>query len=338
MECVIHSIQNLLITSLISFLFTFFFVPLVAKVAFKFNVVDAPDGKLKKHERITPYLGGVALGIGFISALFLANFHEIFLFNTQIISLLVGAFFLLAVGLVDDILVIKPIQKLAGQSISTLFFLKAGLYINIHGYNFISIPISFLWFLSAINAFNLVDVMDGLATILAITSTTSFLFLALFLGKINFALFLAAFLGSLAAFFWYNKPSAKIYLGDAGSLFIGGILSAVPFFLISKSNSLNDFYIFFSSILILLIPLLELICLIIIRSYKKIPFYLGSPDHFAIYLQKKGWSKLNILFYVSVLTFILFGMSYSLIFHYISLIVSLVALTLLFSFWCFILY
>jgi UDP-GlcNAc:undecaprenyl-phosphate GlcNAc-1-phosphate transferase len=106
---------------------------------------------------------------------------------------------------------------------------------------------------------------------------------------------LTAFLGSLCAFLWYNRPLASIYLGDAGSLFIGGFLATTPF-LLNWGTYITYGYI--SPIVILGIPLLEVVSLIIIRCYKGIPFYRGSSDHFACYLQAKGWKKDHILLYV----------------------------------------
>ena len=110
---------------------------------------------------------------------------------------------------------------------------------------------------------------------------------------------LCSFLGALVAFLWYNKPPARIYLGDAGSLFIGGFLATVPFLL--HWGTYNQ-YGYLAPIIILAIPLLECYSLILIRWYKGIPFYQGSPDHFCLYLQGGGWSKSVILTYVMALS------------------------------------
>jgi UDP-GlcNAc:undecaprenyl-phosphate GlcNAc-1-phosphate transferase len=117
---------------------------------------------------------------------------------------------------------------------------------------------------------------------------------------------LASFLGPLCAFFIYNRPPARIYLGDAGSLFIGGFLGTVPFLF---DWGTYNWYGYLTPIIILGIPLLECVSLIVIRSYKGIPFYQGSPDHFSCYLINNGWYKTSVLWYVSLLSIFLGGIS-----------------------------
>jgi len=283
----------------VSFLVAFYLVPLLSLVAHRLNILDVPDGRIKKHKRPTPYLGGVAIYVAFIVALALS-----FPFENNLFAFLVGSTLLLFIGLIDDLVPLRPYQKFAGQIVATLCFLRAGFYLKSHFFqHYWAIPFSFLWILSLINAFNLVDVMDGLATTLAICASASFLVISLYFHQITVALLLCAFLGALLAFFWYNKPDARIYLGDAGSLFIGGFLATTPFII---NWGWYTWYGFFSPIIILAIPFLELTTLILVRAYKGIPFYLPSPDHFSIYLQKKGWSKRSILLYMVLLSVALF--------------------------------
>jgi UDP-GlcNAc:undecaprenyl-phosphate GlcNAc-1-phosphate transferase len=297
----------------ISFLITFYLVPIMRSIAFKFGILDVPDGKVKMHKQSTPYLGGLAIYLGFITTLAL-----VFPFANEMFLFMVGATLLLFVGLIDDLLIAQPYQKFGGQIIAALCFLKAGLFLKesffIH--HALSIPLSFLWLLTVINAFNLVDIMDGLATTLAICATISFLLISLALQNYNAVLLLGSFLGALVAFWWYNKPSAQIYLGDAGSLFIGGFLAAFPFFI--KWGGHNQIGIFAPAIL-LAVPLLEVVSLVIIRSYKGIPFYRPSPDHFALYLQNNGWSKWQILSYLSAISCILFIAAWLLVTNHISI-------------------
>ena len=89
-------------------------------------------------------------------------------------------------------------------------------------------------------------------------------------------------------FLYFNKTPAKIYLGDAGSLLIGGLLATIPFMIPWGTYTIFGFL---TPVIILGVPLVEVASLIIIRTYKKIPFYFGSPDHFAHYLFDQGWTK-----------------------------------------------
>jgi len=302
------ALVRLLFSFFISFLFTIYLVPVFSAIAHKLNILDVPDGTVKLHKQPTAYLGGVAVYLGFIATLALT-----FPLENQILSLLLGATLLLFVGLVDDLLRIKPYQKFFWQMIAAFCFLKSGLHLkeNFFLSNYWNIPISFLWIVLVINAFNLVDVMDGLATTIASCATASFLIIAVVSSQYSLALLLASFLGALLAFLWYNKPAAQIYLGDAGSLFIGGFLATVPF--LFKWGPYNP-YGFLVPVLLLAIPLLEVAGLIIIRSYKKIPFYNASPDHFSIYMQQSGWSKLQILLFVVIFSALLLVLSLLLFF------------------------
>jgi len=287
----------------ISLLVTFYLVPFCIAIAKRLQFIDEPDGKIKKHKQATPYMGGIAVYVGFLTAFCLT-----FPFENNMLLFFAGSTLLLFIGLIDDLVVLKPYQKFFGQILATICFLKAGFYLKAQFFsNCWNIPISAFWMLLVMNAFNLVDVMDGLATVLAICATTSFLVIAIYFDNEATALLLSSFLGPLLAFLWYNKPTAKIYLGDAGSLFIGGFLAIVPFLFNWGTYTLSGYL---TPLVILAIPLLEVSTLILIRSYKGIPFYMGSPDHFSIYLQQRGWSKEGILGYVVLLSTILFGVSF----------------------------
>lgn len=288
-------IIKVLFSFFFSFLISFYLTPLLCTVAQRLQFVDQPDGVIKTHQYAVPYLGGVAVYGGFLCGIALTV-----PFDCRIFLLIVGASLLLLLGLIDDLIVLKPYQKFFGQCIVALCLLKAGFYLKQHVfYNIWNIPLSLLWILSIINAFNLVDVMDGLATLLAISATITFAITAWYLHQALVGIVLAAFLGSLIAFFWYNKPSARIYLGDTGSLFIGGFLATIPFLL---DWGTYNVYGWLTPVIILAIPLLEIVALIVIRTYKGIPFYQGSADHFSLYLLANGWRKEAILKYVAFLS------------------------------------
>jgi UDP-GlcNAc:undecaprenyl-phosphate/decaprenyl-phosphate GlcNAc-1-phosphate transferase len=282
----------------ISFLITYYLVPIMSAVAHKLNILDVPDGQLKQHKKATPYLGGVAVYVGFITALALT-----FPFENKMFLMFIGSTLLLFIGLIDDLIALKPYQKFFGQMVAAFCFLRGGFYLkelflfsNESPYMiFFWLFISFGWILSVINAFNLIDVMDGLATTTAMCVTTTFLLLALLFQLPSLVLLLCAFLGSLIAFLRFNYPPASIYLGDAGSLFIGGFLGIMPFLFPWSSYQVLGC---FTPIVVLLIPLLEVGTLIIIRTYRGIPFYQGSPHHFSIYLRRKGWTVQQVLGFV----------------------------------------
>lgn len=283
---------------LFSFLTAFYLLPLIASAARRLRFLDEPNGTIKVHQAPVPYLGGLAVYIPFVATLGL-----VYPFKNIILWLLLGISLLLFIGLIDDLKVLKPGQKFFGQVVAVLCFLKGGLSLKtVFFSSALNIFLSGFWMLSVINAFNLVDVMDGLSSLIAIVAATSFFVVALFFKQYAYSMLLLAFLGPLLAFFLHNKPPAKIYLGDAGAMFIGGFLAAMPLLFPWSYQFLDAYYV---PAIILGIPLLEVSFLVVIRTWLGIPFFRGSPHHFCIYLRNKGWSKEMVLVFTGVMGSIL---------------------------------
>ena len=309
-----------------SFLFGFYLMPAIIKSSFRLGIMDIPDGKIKCHGAPIPYLGGLAIYLSFIATLCL-----VYPFENQVLWLLLGSTLLLLIGMIDDLKALRPGQKFLGQIVAVICFLKGGFWLKTEFMtSFVNLFLSGFWMLSVINAFNLVDVMDGLAASIAIIATASFLIIALVFQQYAISLLLAAFLGAVLAFFFYNKPPAKIYMGDAGSMFLGGFLSAIPLLISWSSQSFDAYY---TPIAILAIPLLEIFFLVVIRTWIGIPFYRGSPHHFSIYLQKKGWSKNKVLIFAALMALIFSAVGFLFLFELINLSGLFLMLFVLFFVW-----
>lgn len=313
--------------------------------------MDAADGRLKHQKEPVAYLGGVAVFLPFITTLGLC-----YPFENLILWLLLGTTLLLFVGLIDDLKVLKPWQKFFGQFLAVLCFMKGEFSLKTPFFSSLAnIFWSGFWMLSVINAFNLVDVMDGLCATLAITSASTFCLIAILTGKYSISVLLMAFIGSMLAFFMYNKPQAKIYLGDAGSLFIGGFLAAIPLLFSWDSNlfgwaaihTQTPFFlklikqlceVFFIPCLILGVPLLEVLSLFIIRSWLGIPFYNGSPHHFAIYLQRRGWSREKVLCFAAAASLLLSALVMLFLYRIITFSGLLGAVSILLLLWTYLIF
>lgn len=295
-----------------SFLFSLWFAlyitPLMSRIAYRFNILDLPDGNLKKHNVGTPYLGGLAIYFSFITTLGL-----FFPFHNTILWLLIGVTFLLFLGLIDDLVILTPFQKWWGQFLAILFFLKGGVALKAEFFSeSLNIILSAFWMLSVINAFNLIDVMDGLASSLALSSAAAFLFLSLLSNLPEVTLLLVSFMGGVLGFFYFNRPQAKIYLGDCGALFIGGFLAAVPFLFKWSSYTV---YAYCVPLFILAVPLGEVCLLVMLRTWEGIPFYRGSHHHFSLLLRNQGYTKNFILilsnFYSLLVSFLSLALLYN---------------------------
>jgi len=190
--------------------------------------------------------------------------------------------------LIDDLGVLSPWEKLAGELVAVLALLKAGLYIKLV---FLPEPValvlSVLWLLTVTNAVNLIDIMDGLAPGVAAIAALFLAGIAIHNGEPIIATMAASLSGGLFGFLRYNFRPARIYLGDSGSLFTGLTLSAL---------AMNGHYTTKNSlgmlvpVMILGVPLLDLGFVFLVRLSKGLSPFRGSPDHLALRLKRLGWS------------------------------------------------
>ncbi len=312
-------------------LFALYLFPILIKISTRFNILDNPDGRVKIHKNPVPYLGGLGIYIPFIATLAIA-----YPFDNYILWLLLGVTFLLFVGLIDDLKALKPLQKFAGQIIAVICFLKGGYALkHIFFSDILNVFVSAFWMLSVINAFNLIDIMDGLLATVSILSGISFFVIALYLKQYTLSILILAFISPFFVFLFYNKPDAKIYSGDAGALFAGGFFAAIPQLFNWSSVSYLAYY---TPAILLAIPMLEILFLVIIRTYKKMPFYRPSPDHFALYLKRKKWAVIKILKFVFFVSIFLFTVSILFLLKIISFNVLILLGILFLLFWTYIIY
>jgi UDP-N-acetylmuramyl pentapeptide phosphotransferase/UDP-N-acetylglucosamine-1-phosphate transferase len=273
---------------LIGFVLVIISVPPVVRVAKAKKLFDAFNER-KVHTKIVPPLGGVAIFIGFVLSSIIATDGLSFDSLKYIVASVIVMFF---IGLKDDLMDISARKKLVIQFFAAVILVALGNVrfsnlqgvLGIHELNyFVSIVLSIFAVLVIINAFNLVDGIDGLASGLAMTAGTAFGIWFYISGNFQFAIMSFALVGSLAGFFLYNVfgNSNKLFMGDTGSLIIGIIVSA----LVVKFNELNllssPAYAVHAapavSFAIIIVPLIDVLRVMSIRIYqKRSPF---SPDN-----------------------------------------------------------
>jgi len=264
---------------ILSFVFALYWTPLMRKAALQLGIVDSPDGRLKKHANATPYLGGLAVFMAFLLTVGVLTD-----FGIEILGLLLSGSIALMVGLLDDFGAMSATQKLLGQALAALVLVKSGTYIKLEFLPFwAAVPLTVFWVLAVTNALNIIDIMDGLASGVAAIAALS-IAIANFMSGRNAVAFLALVLaGSVLGFLRHNFHPAKIYLGDAGSLFIGFMLAALS---MNAGYTRANLLAVVSPVLILGIPLFDLSLVMWIRWRNGIPMMKGSPDHFALRLRR----------------------------------------------------
>ncbi len=234
--------DNILISAALSFLITFFAIPVIIQVAKNKKLFDEPDER-KVHKAVIPTLGGLGIFAGFIVATLMGVPMGITSELQYIAAASIVIFFL---GMKDDILVLSASKKFIGQLIAAGILIKfAGVQItSMHGFlgiheipHYASIALSFFTIIVITNSFNLIDGIDGLAGSLGLLTT--FLFGAYFyyIGHIEYAVIAFALSGSLVSFLIYNFSPAKIFMGDTGSLLLGLINSILVIKFINLSSS-----------------------------------------------------------------------------------------------------
>ncbi|MCP5052106.1 MAG: undecaprenyl/decaprenyl-phosphate alpha-N-acetylglucosaminyl 1-phosphate transferase [bacterium] len=270
----------LALTFALSLLLSLYGTPVAQRVAERYGILDHPDGALKRQQKPVPYMGGVIVYFAFIAPVGL-----LFPFDRELLGILFAGSILLVVGLFDDLKAVTPGIKFLFQVVATYVLLKSGIHINLFILpTWLNATLSFIWILSVINAFNIIDIMDGLASSVGVVTSLTIFVISLYNDNFLISILSLSLAAGLLGFLKFNWEPARIYLGDAGSMFIGMVIGALV--IMGDYSKYNDLA-FISGILILSVPLFDLSYVIILRLLKKKNPFFGSPDHFVLRLKKK---------------------------------------------------
>ena len=284
----------LLVVSITAFIIT----PMFRSIARKLKIMDYPGGR-KLQANPVAYLGGLAIITPITLGSFLLIFTSVTIDLKQqlYLGLILPALAIAIVGLLDDIYQLPPWPRFISQSavgvITSFILYLSGSGVEIFENQLLNSSATILWVVTIINALNFIDNMDGLATSISMVAS-----LALFiLSYINnqylvAALSLAIFASCLGFLFWNKKP-ASIYLGDAGSLYLGFLLAAISIRIDLDNDSAPIRALVL--ILILAIPVIDTTQVVISRIVKgKSPFE-GGRDHISHLLLNRGFSQRSVL-------------------------------------------
>ncbi|WP_185144517.1 glycosyltransferase family 4 protein [Apibacter sp. HY039] len=271
-----------------SFLLTFLTIPKIIRVSYKKNLMALP-GDRSSHVKRTPNLGGISI---FYSITIMSSIcaYELFSAYIFLFSAIIILFF---IGLMDDILVVAPDKKFYAQIATALMIsigsnVRIGNFFGILGIELLPYWFSILFtvfvFILLINAYNLIDGIDGLASGVAILVSIAFIWTFWRLGEINYPMIVLCLtiIGSLSAFLIFNfSKKYKIFMGDTGSMIIGFLLSfmGIKFlnlFLLLSSSGMPIYHLQSAPVIviaILIIPIVDTLCVFTIRISKgKSPF------------------------------------------------------------------
>jgi len=293
---------------LLGFFISSFSTPLAIYLGKKFKIIDLPkEGKREKiHKDPIPRSGGIALYITVIILFFIVQ-----KFNLQLTGIIIGATVLFFGLLLDDKIGLSVRQKFGVQFLAAFIVIFTGTRFVQMTIPFTDIVVKFgifsyiltsLWIVGLINAINIIDGLDGLASGVSLIASLFLAVTAMYKGHLNMALILFGLCGALLAFLIYNFNPARIFLGDSGAGLLGFFLSVVSTIGAYKINTLISVAL---PIFALGIPILEVSSSIVRRI-----IHGGSPfkydtDHIHYRLLKKGLSQRKIATLYYFVTFIL---------------------------------
>jgi len=288
----------------IAFIVAYLLAPFFGYIATKVNLVDKP-ANTKTHIRATPLLGGVAIFVAF----FMAIIFTIGV-NKDFLAIFIGGALLLTIGVIDDKAGMMPNIKLFGQLIAALTVAKMGIRVAFIEDYYLSLLFTCFWIIGMTNAFNLLDNLNGLSAGIAAISGLFFALLALLKGDFLTSAFAIALCGSSLGFLKHNFPKASVFMGDAGSLFIGFALACIA--VIGSWESPTKITSLAVPILILGYPIFDTTLVTIMRIKEKRSIFQGGKDHSSHRLALLGLKKKRAVLVIYGITFVLGLCAYTL--------------------------
>lgn len=256
--------------------------PFVRRLAMAKGVIDHPGGH-KSHAVPVPYLGGLAIMAGAV----LAQLAVTGLPGRTVV-ILIAAVLLGLVGALDDRKNLHPLPRLGAQLLAAAAAVAVGVRVEITGNDIVDGVATVVWIVAMTNAVNFLDNMDGLAGSLAAVAAGSAFVLASAAGQKVVATAASALVGACLGFLLYNRPPAKIYMGDGGSLFLGFLLAIVVNQVDPAQSPPRSWMV---PALLLGIPVLDTTTVMVGRWHSGRALHLGGRDHLSHRLVALGWAR-----------------------------------------------
>jgi UDP-GlcNAc:undecaprenyl-phosphate GlcNAc-1-phosphate transferase len=298
------SARHYLVLIVVAAVVTLVLTPLVKIMSVKLGVIDQPGGR-KVHVRPVARLGGVAMFCGFGAALVAQWVGETwFNWGGNVLSgglplwgAIAGIVTIFVVGVIDDIITMRPSVKLLGQIVAAIIVMACGLRIEFVGnpitgglvdIGMLSWPVTLLWIVGFTNVINLIDGLDGLAAGVAAIAAMTFLVIA---NDANFfvaATFAAAIVGCTIGFLRYNFNPASIFMGDSGSMFLGFTLGVISMAGVMKSVAAITLVV---PLLVIGVPVFDTASAIIRRARHGQPIQEADKGHIHHRLLGRGFNQ-----------------------------------------------
>ncbi len=291
-------------------------------LALRTDFLDIPREN-KSHRVPTPLLGGAAVYTAFtalvalhlaafcwvpagclpapLSGLAAAHRHGALGSVAKVAWILLCGGLMTALGLLDDRKILRARTKLLGQVVVASVLVASGFRLSL----FVSSPLAsslltIFWITAVVNSFNLLDNVDGLCAGIGAICAAMILIVSLHSGQFFVALFTTAFIGCLLGFLVHNFPPARIFLGDAGSLFAGYVLAVLTIITTYYHENRPDStpVAVILPLIVLALPIFDTLSVILIRLWHRKPIYIGDRNHFSHRMLRLGMSPRQMLLFL----------------------------------------
>jgi UDP-GlcNAc:undecaprenyl-phosphate/decaprenyl-phosphate GlcNAc-1-phosphate transferase len=276
--------------------------PVAIRVANRLRFYDQPGG-YKVHPGATPYLGGAAVvaGLSLAALVFIGG-------GTKLLAILGGAGLLLAVGTVDDRRTVRPSIRILATSGAAALLSASGAGWSVFGNDAANLALTIVWVIGGVNAFNLMDNMDGAAATVAAVSGAGVAALAVINDDPMVAALALALSGACVGFLKYNlASSARIFLGDGGSMPIGFVLAAAVMGL--PEMNVSGVSTLIPAALLVGLAIFDTTLVIVSRSRRRVRIYSGARDHVTHRLLPLARSPRSVVIVLAVVQTILSGLA-----------------------------
>jgi UDP-GlcNAc:undecaprenyl-phosphate GlcNAc-1-phosphate transferase len=296
----------------VSFVLALLLTPAFKRFSHQWGMVDQPDAERKIHTEPMPLLGGVAVFAAFaanvlfnylivlpLAARVDVPFIEVpdlrgyidgaFSVWPKLVVLLVGGLLMVGLGVYDDKYEVRARTKLLGQLAIALLVALAGMRVTVFIPSAtVSFLLTVLWIVAITNAMNFLDNMDGLCAGVGLVCAAMFTFIAGLQQQYFVCLLALALAGALLGFLPHNFKPASIFLGDAGSHFIGYMLAVLPILGTFYRPGEQTYLPVLIPLLVLAVPLFDMTMVMSIRLRRGQPVYVGDVNHISHRLVRLG--------------------------------------------------
>jgi UDP-GlcNAc:undecaprenyl-phosphate/decaprenyl-phosphate GlcNAc-1-phosphate transferase len=268
--------------------------PLFRSLAVKRKILDTPNSERKIQRTAVPYLGGFGIALAVVSTTLIAiTISDASTENYLLaLSVLAPAMALGLIGFIDDKKHLTPLSRFIAQTFAGIFTALVLILTNTVGnptnYLALDVLLTIIWVVGICNAINFFDNMDGAAGGISALAGFGFAIIGLQNGQYFVAAFGLVLSGACVGYLFWNWNPAKIYMGDAGALFIGVILAALAVRV--DPVSVSGIGAFFVPICVLALPILDTTTVVIDRLRRRVSPFEGGLDHLSHRLRRKGLS------------------------------------------------